>query len=100
MSIVTISSCHIFWASLANCLGANLYALGSNGFNLGFEMLTSLTVFGSGVSFAGTWEIGASSTVVREFGTVAPLTGVGILGVRESIADFEAHGVFESLENV
>ncbi len=40
-----------------------------------------------GVSFAGTWEIGTSSTVVWEFGTLKSLTGVGGLLVGTALAD-------------
>ncbi len=53
-----------------------------------------------GESFAGTWEIGASSTVVREFGTVTSLAGVGDLELRAFIAAVEALGSSESLEDV
>ncbi len=51
-------------------------------------------------SFAGTWEIGVSSTVVREFGTVKCLARVGDLELRASIADVEALESSESLEGV
>ncbi len=44
-------------------------------------------VFVPGVSFVGTWEIGTYSTVVREFGTVKSLAGVGDLGVSASLED-------------
>ncbi len=53
-----------------------------------------------GESFAGTWEIRASSTVVREFETVTSLAGVGDLGLRASIADVEALRSSESLDDV
>ncbi len=59
--------------------------MGSGGFKLGFELWTSTTVFVSGVPFAGTWEIGASSAVVREFGAVTSIVGVEALGVIESL---------------
>ncbi len=48
-----------------------------------------------GVSFAGAWEIGTSSTVVREFRSAS----VGELGVRASIVDFYAVGGSASLED-
>ncbi len=50
-----------------------------------------------GVSFAGTWEIWKSSTVVWEFVTVTSLSGVGLT---PSIANVEALGSSESLEDV
>ncbi len=53
----------------------------------------------SGVPFAGTWEIGTPSTVVREFGHVTSLAGVGNLGVRASIADVDALGGSVCLED-
>ncbi len=53
-----------------------------------------------GVSFAGTWEIRASSAVVWEFVTVTFFAGVGDIGWRASIADVEALGSSESLEEV
>ncbi len=52
-----------------------------------------------GVSFAGTWEIGTSSTVVREFRTATSLASVGKLGVRASIVDVDALGGSASLED-
>ncbi len=55
---------------LADSMGATSYALGSGGFNLGFV---------PGVSFVGTWEIGTSSTVVREFRSATSLASVGEL---------------------
>ncbi len=54
----------------------------------------------SGVSFAGTWEIGTPSTAVREFGHVTSLAGVGDLGVRASIIDVGDLRISASLEDV
>ncbi len=88
------------WKSLAGCRGATSSVLGSAGFNLGFEMWKSTTVFVPGVSCANTWEIGTTSTGVREFGTVASLTGNRYLWVRASITDNEALGESVSLEDV
>ncbi len=45
-----------------------------------------------GVSFAGTWEIGTSSTVVRDSRTATSLASVGKLGVRASIVDVDSLG--------
>ncbi len=84
---------------LADSMGATSYALGSGGFNLGFEMKTSMKDFVPGVSFAGTWEIGTSSTVVREFRSATSLASVGELGVRASIVDVDALGGSVSLED-
>ncbi len=53
-----------------------------------------------GVSFASTWEIGISSTGVREFGTVTSLAGGGDLGVRASIADVWKNWVETPLADV
>ncbi len=50
-----------------------------------------------GVSFAGTWEIGRSSTAVWDFVTVTSLAGVGL---RASITNVEALGSSESLDDV
>ncbi len=50
-----------------------------------------------GVSFAGTWEIGTSSTVV--FRSTTSLASVGELGVRASIVDVDALVGSESLED-
>ncbi len=50
-----------------------------------------------GESFACTWEVGTSSTVVWEFVTVTSLAGVGL---RASIANVEALGSSESLDDV
>ncbi len=52
-----------------------------------------------GVSFAGTWEIGTSSTVVREFKTATSLASAGELGVRVSIIDVDSLGGSASLED-
>ncbi len=52
-----------------------------------------------GVSFAGTWEIGTSSTVVWEFRSATSLASVGELGVRASILDVDALGGSASLED-
>ncbi len=53
-----------------------------------------------GVSFAGTWEIGTSSTVVSEFNTATSLASVGELAlVRASIVDVDALGGSASLED-
>ncbi len=49
------------------------------------------------LSFAGTWEIGTSSTVVRVFGAVTSLAGVGDLGVGASLADVWRIGAAKSL---
>ncbi len=54
----------------------------------------------SGISFVITGEIGTSSTVVREFGTVTSFAGAGDLGVRASIAVTADLGVGESLEDI
>ncbi len=51
-----------------------------------------------GVSVAGTWEIGTSSTVVWEFRSATSLASVGELRVRASIVDIDALGVSASLE--
>ncbi len=80
-------------------MGATSYALGSGGFNLGFEMRTSTNVFVPGVSFAGIWEIGTFSTDVWEFRTATSLASVGELGVRASIVDVDALGGSASLED-
>ncbi len=53
--------------------------------------------FVPGVSVVGTWEIGTSSTVVRVFGTVTSLAGVGDLGVGASLADVWRIGAATSL---
>ncbi len=50
-----------------------------------------------GVSFAGTWEIGTSSTVIWEFRTATSLASVGKLGLRASIVDVDALGGSASL---
>ncbi len=50
-----------------------------------------------GVSFAGTWEIVTSSTVVWEFRSATSLASVGELGVRASIVDVDALGGSASL---
>ncbi len=52
-----------------------------------------------GVSFAGTWEIGTSSTVVWEFSSATSLASVGELGVRASIVYVDALGGSASLED-
>ncbi len=52
-----------------------------------------------GVSFAGTWEIGTSSTVVCEFRSATSLASVGELGVRASSVDVDALGGRASLED-
>ncbi len=52
-----------------------------------------------GVSFAGTWEIGTSSTVVREFMSATSRASVGELGVRASIVDVDALRGSASLED-
>ncbi len=52
-----------------------------------------------GVSFSGTWEIGTSSTVVREFRTAASLASVGEFAVGASIVDVDALGGSASLED-
>ncbi len=79
------------WKSLTGYLRATSYALGSGRFNVGFEMWTSTK---------DTWEIRTSSTVVREFGSVTSLAGVGDLGVRASMADVGDLGISVSLEDV
>ncbi len=50
------------------------------------------------VSFAGTWEIGTSSTVVWEFRSATSLASVGELVVR-AIVDVDALGGSASLED-
>ncbi len=52
-----------------------------------------------GVSFAGTWEIGTSSTVVWEFRSAASLASVGELGVWASIVDVNVLGGSASLKD-
>ncbi len=52
-----------------------------------------------GASFAGTWEIETSSTVVREFRSATSLASVGELGVRASIVDVDALGGSASLKD-
>ncbi len=56
-------------------------------------------VFVPGASFVGTWEIGTSSTVVREFWSATSLASVGDRGVRASIVDVDALGGSASLED-
>ncbi len=52
-----------------------------------------------GVSFAGAWEIGTPSTVVRELWTVTSVAGDEDLRVRASIADVEVLGSSAPLED-
>ncbi len=54
----------------------------------------------SGVSFVDIWEIGTSSTVVREVGTVTSFAGIADFEVRTSIADVGAFGSSASIEDV
>ncbi len=58
-----------------------------------------MKVFVPGVSFASTWGIGTSSTVVREFRSATCLASVGELGKRASIVDVDALGGSVSLED-
>ncbi len=60
----------LFWASLADRLGAISSAFGSGGFDRGCETGTSAKDLDPGVAFVVGWEIG----------TVAPLGDVGNLG--------------------
>ncbi len=64
---IRLTSLFLFWASLADRLGATSSALGSAGFDHGCEMGTSAKDLNRGVAFVVGWEIG----------TVASLGDVG-----------------------
>ncbi len=78
LSYISFCLCFVlFWASLADRLGAASCALRSGGLGLGFAIGTSTKDLAPEASFAST----------LEFATATSLAGVGGLGTRTSLVD-------------